>query len=250
MNTDFKKIRIPLLTAGLGLAAAVLRTALYALGTDEKGLLIPGHPVAIGVWAVTAAAVIFTAAVVWKRDGSNQYEHNFASSTPAAIGCFALAGGIAATVLSGWGSILRLDLIRDLCGVLAIPALVAMGLRRNRGMQSFFLLHGMVCLYLTLYAVSHYQTWSSLPQLQDYFFAVLAAVLLPLFGYYQTAFDVGLGNRRMQLATGLLAAFFCIAALAGGADPLLKLGGAVWALTNLCSLTPVPKPEEPGHDPA
>lgn len=243
MKTIFKKYRLSILAAGLGAAALVLRTAMYLLAADHKGLLIPAHPLNMLVWAITAAAAVLIAAAVFRLDGSELYEHNFAPSAAAAIGCFALAGGIGVSVIMSLGGFARLDMIRNLFGVLAIPALIRVGLNRWKGKQSFFLLHAVVCLYLILYAVSHYQNWSSLPQLQDYFFAVIASCLLSLSAYQQTAFDVGLGKRRMQLGTGLLGAFFCIASLAGGSDPLLYLGGAVWCLTGLCHLTPVPKPE-------
>ena len=99
-------------------------------------------------------------------------------------------------------------------------------------------LHGIVCLYLTLYSISHYQTWSSQPQMQDWFFSMAGIVCLVLFSYYQTAFPVGLGKRRLQLLVGLLGGFFCIGAIAGSEDTLMYLGGALWMLTNLCSLTP------------
>lgn len=238
MKTDFKKYRLPVLAAILGSAAGVLRAALLLLGTDEKGLLIPGHPLDILVWVITAAAILGVAALVRKLDGSQQYDHNFAPSGAACLGCFALAAAIAVTTLTGLGGFAKLDRIRDICGLLAIPAALWAGICRRKGTRPFFLFHAAVCLYLTLYAVSRYQSWSSLPQLQDYVFSVLASCLLPLFGYYQTAFDVDMGNRRMQLGTGLLAAFFCITALAGATDPVLYLGGAIWTLTNLCSLNP------------
>ena len=120
-----------------------------------------------------------------------------------------------------------------------MPAVVWAGLCRWKGKQPFFLLHGIVCLYLTLYSISHYQTWSSQPQMQDWFFSMAGIVCLVLFSYYQTAFPVGLGKRRLQLLVGLLGGFFCIGAIAGSEDFLLYLGGALWMLTNLCSLTPV-----------
>ena len=59
-----------------------------------------------------------------------------------------------------------------------------------------------------------------------------------LFSYYQTAFDVGMGKRRMQLGTGLLTVFACFAAIPGSQTALLYLTGGIWALTNLCALTP------------
>ena len=239
MNKNLNAKSLPVLTAGLGLLALLLRLGLYLLGTDEKGLLIPMHPLDLLTWAVTAVAVLLSLLSVRKLDGSARYYDNFSASTPAAIGTFALAGGIAVSVISSWAVWPRLDLIRNLCGLLAVPSIIWVGLCRWQGKRPSFTFHGVTCLYLTLYAVSHYQTWSSRPQLQDYFFSMAGAVLLTLFAYYQTAFDVGMGKRRMQLVTGLLAAFFCMAAAAAGEDLLLYAGGAVWTLTNLCSLTPV-----------
>lgn len=258
MKSNVTSKNLPLWAAGTGVLAMVLRMGLFAFGTDEKGLLNNAHLFSLLVWAVTAFSVVFACLSSSRLDGSRKYSDNFSPSTAAAIGAFALAGGIAVSVITGWNPWMRLDLIRGILGLLAIPALILIGLLRWQGKRPFFLLHALVCVYLTLFAVSHYQLWCSRPQIQDWFFSMTASLLLILFAYYQTAFDVGMGKRRMQLATGLLAAFFCLAALAGGEDLALYLSGAVWTLTNLCSLTPVPRrkknpadaPRENGHESA
>jgi hypothetical protein len=229
---------LPVFSAGAGLMALVLRSLLFLLGQDEKNLLIPGHPLDLLVWIVTAAVAAVILASVWKLAGSSGYADNFGPSAAAAVGSFALAGGIAVSVILGASSGLRLEMLYQFIGALAVPAVVWSGLCRWKGKQPFFLLHGIVCLYLTLYSISHYQTWSSQPQMQDWFFDLAGIVCLVLFSYYQTAFPVGLGKRRLQLLVGLLGGFFCIGAIAGSEDFLLYLGGALWMLTNLCSLTP------------
>lgn len=231
--------KLPLFAGEAGLIVLILRLALFLLGRDDKNLLIPGHPLDIMVWVVTAAAAALIVLSVWKLEGSSRYTDNFAPSVAAAIGTFALAGGIAVSVILGGSSGLRLAMLCRIIGALAVPAVVWVGLCRRKGTKPFFGFHAVVCLYLTLYTITHYQTWSSHPQIQDWFFDLAAIVGLTLFSYYQTAFDAGMGSRRMQLATGLLGGFFCLAAVAGGEDILLYVGGAVWALTNLCSLTPV-----------
>lgn len=241
MKTILNAKKLPVLTACLGLLAMTLRFGLYLLGRDEKNLLITGHPLDLLVWTVTAAAAVLILGSVWKLEGASRYADNFAPSAAAAIGAFALAGGIAVSVILGNPSGLRLDLMCRLSGALAIPAIIWAGLCRFNGKHPAFVFHALVCLHLTVYTISHYQTWSSHPQIQDWFFAMAGIVCLALFAYYQTAFDAGLGKRRMQLITGLLAGFFCIAAIAGSEDTLLYAGGAVWSLTNLCSLTPVPR---------
>ncbi len=249
MNTYPKVKSLPILTAVLGIAALVLRILLYRFGQDAQGLLVDSHILNIAVWAVTAFAAVLVCLIVFQLDGSLKYADNFSASPAAAAGTFALAGGIAVTLLTSLGAWARLEQLRNLAALLAVPSLIWVGICRWRGKRPSFLFHAALCLYLTLYAVSHYQTWSSLPQLQDYLFAVAGAILLTLFAYYQTAFDVGLGKRRMQLGTGLMAAFFCIAAPAGGDDPMLYFSGAFWALTNLCRLVPVPRPRKHSAEP-
>ena len=236
---------LPLLCAGLGILTAALRLVQASFGTDAKGLLILWHPLDLLVWAVTAATAIFVVLAVRKLDGSSLYADNFAPGTPAAIGCTALMGGIAAVVSVAPNIFIRLEVIRMYLGLLALPALLWVGACRIRGKKPFFLLHGVVCLFLVIHTVSHYQSWCARPLMQSFFFPMAASIFMTLFAYYQTAFDVELGNRRMLLGVGLLGSFLCLAAAARGEDLMLYLGGAVWMLTNLCSLTPVPKKEEP-----
>ena len=239
MKINLKQHMLPLMVAGLGFVTLLLRLGLYLWGSDEKGLLIPGHFLNILVWILTAGSAIAAIVQVLPLHGSQRYDDNFSASSAAAIGAFALSGGIAVSVIMGWNAVSRMDVMRNVLGLLAIPALIAAGFCRWQGRKPFFAFHAVVCLYLTMHTISHYQSWSSRPQMQDYFFCVLGSILLALFSYYQTAFDAGLGHRRMQLATGLLAAFFCIAALAQGDSFMLYSTGSIWALTNLCSLPPV-----------
>lgn len=244
MKSKFNSNCLPLMALALGGTAALLRLGLYTFGVDEKGLLNNGHILSLLVWAVTAISAVFFCLGAWKLGGSEHYEDNFGPSVPASLGCLALAAGIAVTVLTGWETWLRLELIRNILGLLCIPALLLTALHRMKGKQPFFLLPAVSCLYLTLHTISHYQAWCSRPQIQDFFFPMAGSILLTLFGYYQTAFTVGFGKRRMLLGTGLLGVFVCIAAAAGGEDLWLYLGGAVWMLTNLCHLTPVPKKDD------
>lgn len=241
MKRNIKTTCLPLVTAILGLIALILRFGLFLLGTDRKGLLIPGHPLDILTWIVTAAAVLLSAAVLLQKTDVAADSDDFRFFAPAAIGAFALAGGIALSVISGWGAWTRLEQLRNLTGIAAIPALVLAGLARFQGKRPFFGFHALVCLYLTLRTISHYQVWCSSPQLQNYLFAMAASILLCLFAYYQTASDADLGNPRLLYFTGLLGSFFCLAAAADGADILLYLGGALWMLTNLGHRSPTGK---------
>jgi len=235
----------PIITAAAGLAAGLLHLAAFRFAVDHKALLIPTHPLCILLWVLTAAVTVKTILSVLKPDGSARYAAKFSPCLSAAAGTILLALGIGITVFSCRFSFGFLDRIRNIAGILSIPALSWAAICRREGKQPFFLLYGLVCVFLTLHTVSRYQSWSSQSQILYYFFPMLGCVLLTLFSYYQTAFAVGLGKRRSQLFCGLLGAFICFGAMALGTDVPLYLTGGIWMLTDLCSLTP-----EIRHDPS
>lgn len=237
--------KLPIFTAAAGLAACLLHLVLFRFAADQKALLIPTHPLCILLWVLTAGVCLKILLRIRNVQGSALYSHNFSASLSAASGTVGLALGIGITVFLSRFSFSRLELIRNIAGILSIPALSWAAIRRREGKEPFFLLYGLVCAFLILHTVSRYQGWSSQNQMLKYFFPMLGCVLLTLFSYHQTAFAVGLGKRRSQLFCGLLGAFFCFGAMALGTDVPLYLTGGIWMLTDLCSLTP-----EIRHDPS
>lgn len=244
---------LPLIAVVAGIAALLLRRQLYAVAVDQKGLLMAKHPLEIALWAVVLLSAVLIAVVVRKRDGSGVYEENFSRSGAAEAGHCLMAACLLLTVLSNEFPLSgTIGILWKGLGYLSAPAMVWAGICRRKGKQPFFLIHAAVCLFLLLYVVSRYQSWSGNPQLQDYVFDLLATVALILFSYHCAAFEAGIGKRRSQLITGLLAIVLCGGALAvPDGYSCLYFGGAVWAATNLCALTPPPKKEEvESHDPA
>ena len=230
--------RLPALIVLLGGAACILRLCLYLFATDAKGLLISGHPLEICLWAAFAAAAALILFHTWKQTDSVSYAGNFPASDFSAAGCLLFAAGICLPVMSHRIVFTSLERVRNLTGLLCIPALICTAFCRRKGKRPVFVFHAVVCLYLVMYTTSFYSFWSRHPQLQDSFFPMMGCIFLALFAYYQTAFDVDMGSRRMQLATGMAAVFCCLAAIARSEDLWLYVSGAVWALTNLCTLTP------------
>lgn len=250
MNDILKPKSLPVLTLGLGVLGLLLRWLLYRVGVDEKGLLMSAHILEILLWVLTAAVAALIIATVWKLDGSNRYADNFSASVESAGGAFILAIGIFITLLGDGEAFTTLDKIRKAAGYLSVVSLIMAGICRFQGRRPFFAYHSLTCVFFAVYMVSRYQAWSGDPQLQDHVFNLFACVTLTLFAFYQAAFDVGSGKRRMQLAMGLLAVYSCLVVLANTEHWLLYLAGAVWTVTNLCSLTPVPRRQrEKGQDP-
>jgi len=252
MRTILNPKNLPLTVSTLGILGLVMRWLVNLLAVDERGLTIMDHPAVIALWLVTAAAVVLTISMVWKLDGGQKYAPNFPASRNAAAGCGIMALCAMVTVAFSWESF-GLGLLRYVLGLAAGCCLIFLTYTRFRGIKPTFFFHAIVCVFFAIHMIYRYRPWSGDPQLLDYVFEVFACVGLTLFAYQQAAFEVGLGKRRMQLGLGLLTAYCCMTAMPGAPQPLLYAGGAVWTLTNLCTLTPPPRrrkaaPEAPRDD--
>lgn len=236
---------LPAAVAVCGGVALLLRLELYLSAVDEKGLLIPGHPLWVLLVGLTAAVMVGIVICLWPLYGSLRYGDNFSASRWAALG--SAIGGIAMMLAVALSQPQpgKLYLAWKALGLLGGLCLMGAGYLRLQGRRPNFLLYGTVCVFWLLHLVSHYRAWSVEPQLPDYLFSLLASVALLMFSYYQTAFSVGSGKRRNMLAVGLAGAYFGIAAMYGSDTPLLYGGSALWALTNLCSLVPVRRRPNP-----
>ena len=239
MKQLLKKLSPPAVSVGLGLLAAVLRALYYIKGTDEKNLLVSGHPLGILVWVVIAAAMVLIPFSLAARNGSNRWKHNFRPSLPAALGCAALASGILITVLPFLRRGAQLpDLICAVLGLLSVAGMFWVGLCRHRGERPFFGCHSVLCLFFAVYLVGQYRYLSSNPQLQDYVFYMMGCVCMGLAAYQHAAFDVGSGHRRKLMLFSLLGVCLGLAGLYKSMSLPLSLGGTLWLLTNLCRLQP------------
>ena len=244
MNQKSKPVNLPIAAIVLGCCALALRRVLYGVAVDVRNLLPTNHPLEIALWILTAAAAVWVAVSVWPLDGSAKYEDNFQPSLTAAVGHYVAAAGIVLTVLLTWGLEGRLVLLRKVLGIAAAVGLVAAGRCRKAGKCPLFLAHLAVCAFFIVHMLGNYGIWCSNPQLQDYWLDLSASAFMALFAFYEAAFDAGMGRRRMQLATGLMATYLGYAALSGSGYTMLYFGCALWAATDLCTLTPTPKEKE------
>ena len=227
---------LPAFTALLGIAGFALRWLLYSLTVDNRNLIPLWHPLEIGLWIVTAAAVLLIVFQIRKLRHPHNDANRFRPAPLAAAGSLVLAGGILAAVLGDGLQLSDMEMVRDLLGIVATLAMVAVTVYRWRGLEPFFLLHGVVCVFFALHMVTCYQSWSSNPQLMDYVFTLFSCIGLMLFAFYHGCLEAGMGKLRLLPAVGLLTTYCCIVALSGTEFTLLYLSGAVWTLTNLLGL--------------
>lgn len=245
MKKYVNAIFLPAIVALCGGIGMVLRLQLYAAAVDGKNLLIPGHPLELLLLGLTAAVMVFILIAGWPLYGSLRYSDNFPASKTAAAGSAVAAVSVVLTVLFSQSQPGGLFALWKILGLLSGIGLVLAAYCRLQGKRPHFLLHGTVSVFWLLHLICHYQGWSVNPQLQDYLYPLLASVALLMFSYYQTAFDVGSGKRRTLLAVGLAGAYFGIVSLWGSDTPILYGGFSVWALTNLCRVTPVRRRPNP-----
>lgn len=231
MNQNKKRLANTMTTLGAVLLA--LRLRLYIVAVDSKNLLISGHWLSYVIWAVAAVclAVVVVAAL------RTEERKSLSVGGPIAAlgdGLFALA--ILIAVLDMDTPVSVLEKARLVVGYLCVPALLVSAVFRAKGKPVFFGCFCVVCVFFALYMVGFYQTWSSNPQLQDYGFAMLACAAVTLFAYQNAALSVGIGSRRVWLATGLATVAFGISAVSGSIfSMMLYLGAVGWALTGLVS---------------
>ena len=229
----------PLISLAAGILSLLPQGLLFLLTLDEKGLVATGHILHILAWLPAGAALILSGVAGWQLHGHNRYGDNFPPSLPGAIGSFVLAGGVLVSIpfhLAFQGN--TLGLLWLILAIVSVPCLVFTGLCRRTGKRPTALFHAVVCLFFAIHLVRCCQGWSREPQVETYVFALLASISLMLSAYHRAAFDAGIGRRRMQLLTGLAAGCLCLAAIPGSDYKLLYLTGSIWALTNLCVLTP------------
>lgn len=234
--------RLPYLILGSGCLGAALRLWMYATAVDEKGLLITGNIQHTLALILSAAVVAATVAAVWKLDGSNRFAANFPPSRTGGLSALLAAIGIVSVMLDmDFAMMDTLDLIWLVLSILSLPCLAVTGLCRLQGKRPPFYLHGLICVFFCIHLANEYRVWSGNPQIADCIFQLFACVGLALAAYYRTAFDVGMGRRRLQLGVNLLTAYFCFVSVTEPGFSLFYAGCGLWCLTNLCALDPPPR---------
>lgn len=238
MKRYLKITYLPLAVLGCGIITCLLRLWLFALGEDDRGLLASGSFPDVMSWILVVLTMGLLALLTRNLWGGTKYSFNFPASLIPAVG-MALAG-ISFCICSAVELTAQSDsvgTISALLGFLAAISLAVLAFCRFNGLRPNALFHGLVCIYLMLYLVSHYRLWSSYPQLQSYAFELLAIVFVMLACYHRAAFDAGRGNRRAYTFFSLAALFFCVATLPGCDNAVFFIGCAVWMFTTPCRLS-------------
>ena len=242
MKRLLKLYYLPLATLAGGLLAMLFRSLMWvaSIGDETSALLATGRWPDVLSWVTVAVMMAFLFLATWRLQGGNKYRTNFPPSILAAAGMLAAALSICISSITELQA--GVDTVSNasaIVGFLAAAALVFLAYGRLKGFHFSILFHGIICIYLMLYLISHYRLWSSFPQLQSYAFDLLAVVFLMLACYHRAAFDADSGKRRPYTFFSMAALFFCIAALPGCDNAVFLVGCALWMLATPCKLTSV-----------
>ena len=242
MKNAFRKEYILPIALTTGVLGFVLRLWLYLTGIDCRGLLMREHP---AYWVVfMLVGLAFLLLFLCLQDASGKKLH-FRAALPGMIGCFAAAAGIVAADLYELSQQSdRVTVISCLLGLAAAICLLLAGVQQRRGKKTPFYLHGILTVYLMIHLVSQYRVWSAEPQLQDYFFQLMASIFLMLAAYHRTLLDTGNGDPRKFLFFNYGAALLCCFALVGE-NRVFYAAMALWTIGNgICAdLNPMELPE-------
>jgi hypothetical protein len=237
MKQYLKPKYLPYAALVLGGLAFLCGVWLYTTGVDQRALLIPGHPGAIGLWVLSAVMVVLSILLTRELSGKMRYERAFPASIPAAVGTALCAAGIAITAFGELTA--KTDVVTTVTGAVGLLAAVALGFVawcRFAQVRPHFLPMCAVVAYLMMHMLCRYRVWSAEPELLRYFFALAGTVLLTLAMYQRLAFAVGLGNRQIYTLLSMVGAFCALAAIPGDGDKWFLVGMAAWAMTDLCNL--------------
>lgn len=255
----FQPKLLPLLPLITGIIGAVLRFVLLHTQVGPDGLLPSNHPISILLYILTACtlAVLVLCVLPLKADP----RHNrrlFHRSVRPAFGCMFAGIGI---LLTGLQQLMgQQDILTTITMVMAFVAALCFGFlayARQKGTRPHYLVHTGIIVFLMLQLVCQYRVWSPEPQLELYFFQLLASVFLMLSAYQAICLDTRKGERWLYVLFSQAALFFCCLSLT---DPMrfFYLGMGIYCATNLCSLrisrshssekTDVPETAEPAED--
>lgn len=206
--------KLPVLTglcAGLGLVCLCMRQWLLRTGTDEKGLLVSGHPgMAISLLLLAVCVCILCLALRQKQI----YSFRKSPLSILSMIIFAIGYGFAAWKLLSSHS-QTLSVIAAILGILSAVCslLIAFGLLRK------FRLHPLVycpaVLFFMFLLTYRYQQWSGEPELQRYLFQMLSVVSLMISAYHRAALEADKKGARVYLLSSRASVFFSIAAIPG-----------------------------------
>lgn len=238
MKHPFHSHILPYFTMGAGGLGLALRLWLFS-ATDEKGLLPTGHPADTALYILTALTmgILYLAT---RKPAPRPVSKK--SARWASVWAYAAGGlGLVLTALLMLpGSTASLALVAIIASLMGGLAMFYMAFLKYSRKKLPYQLHALLTVVLMLDTVAQCQVWGAVPQLQEYFFPLLASIFLILSAYHKTRLAARQGAPKLLAFFSQSALFFCCLSLNATQWPLY-LGMLFWAAVQLYPCTRVKK---------
>lgn len=230
MKHPFRSHILPYFTVGAGVIGLVLRFWLFS-AIDAKGLLPAGHPLDSILYILTALTlgILFLATRELAPRKAKPNRQRFLGALAYALGGLGL---ICDCLMQFNGVNVRLAGVAMIGGIVGGIVMFCMAVLRLLGKKTPYLLYAALTVVLMLDTVAQCQVWGSEPQLQAYFFPLMASICLILSSYQATALAADRGKQKLLAFFSQSALFFCCLSLNTAQWPLY-LGMLLWAAVQL-----------------
>ena len=238
MRSPFRSNMLPIFPIAAGILGYLLRIWLFAV-TDAKGLLPSKHFAGVALFWLTALALlgILLSSIVLEPRKINKQLLRWGDSLACLWGA---VGFVLTATLVLAGSNARLSPIAKITSLAGGLAFLVMALLRLTRKRIHYILPSIVTMALILYTITYAQVCGAMPQLQEYFFPLMACIFLLLTAYYKTALLAKYPQPNLLAFFSQGAVFFCLVSLKSP-QWLLFLGMLPWAILQIYPCTLVKK---------
>lgn len=230
MKHPFRSHLLPWFPLGAGILGLALRLWLFS-AIDEKGLLPTGHiadPLLYLLTGLTLGILFLSTRELLPKQFSKEFYR-----LSGIIACLLGALGLCySSILEITTATVRIPQIVAMIRIIGGVTLLCMALLRYFHKKVPYWANAVITVVLMLHAVSQCRIWGSTPQLQEYFFPLLASVFLILTAYQATAVSAGQEKVKLLAFFSQGAAFLCCLSLNTAHWPMY-LGMLFWAAAQI-----------------
>lgn len=235
MKDILRRLAFPWFAILAGVIGLALQSWLLS-SVGDRGLLPTPHIATSVCLLLLAATLEICLLAILKISPNTDYAALFPRSPIAAAGTAIAAIGMLISAFSMPASGI-LGLLTPITGVLAGIALLVTAYYRYQGLQPNCLFHGAVAVFFIIRTMACCQGWGSEPQLQTYFFPLLASLLLLIASYYRAELDV-LSKSSRWYAFFSQGALMCCLSSGVHSQGLFYLSAALWLASDYFVLIP------------
>ena len=235
MKHPFRSHILPLFTLGAGGLGFALRLWLFST-VDEKGLLPEKHPAGMLLFILSAVVlgILFLATRQLEPQTVSRKVLRPANAAACLLGALGIVLNALTVLRTGTSKLIVPALVLSLAGGLV---LVFMAVLTFSGKKFPYWLPAILTVVLMVDTIVQCQTWGAEPQLQVYFFPLMASVFLILTAYQETALLARSGKRSLLAFFSQSAAFFCCLSF-NSTHKLFYCGLFLWAALQIFSCLP------------